>query len=336
MSEQNQGPKQRRAEDPLVAVVIPVYNVATTLDRCLQSVVGQTYPHLEVILVDDGATDESGGMCDDWAARDGRLRVIHKPNGGLSDARNAGIAQVTAPYTTFVDSDDYLEPDAIERLVRNLQETGADLSVVGVRDCFPNRSEAPDPRPRRTMSAEQALGDIFINETMMVGAYARLYPTWLTREVPFPKGRIHEDAFVVVDLFSRVGTVVADTAPGYNYWHNAGTITSAAYTPKDLDLIEAWDANQAKVARLYPALAPNAEYRCLRARFEVLDKMVLSRDVDPAAKRAVIGYLKAHRKAADANPYLQRARKFSIAALCVGEGCYRSLVKLNNRRRSVY
>ena len=94
---------------PLISIIVPVYNVQKSLNRCIKSLVAQTYPMLEIILVDDGSTDESGRLCDDWIARDSRVKVIHKSNGGLSDARNAGIDASHGDYLSFVDSDDYVD-----------------------------------------------------------------------------------------------------------------------------------------------------------------------------------------------------------------------------------
>lgn len=119
-------------KEPLISVVIPVYNVEPYLDRCLASLAAQTYRRIELIVIDDASADGSGGICDRWAAKEPRLQVVHLPvNGGLSAARNEGVRRATGEYLAFVDSDDQVEPELLEQLYRSLTETGADISICG-------------------------------------------------------------------------------------------------------------------------------------------------------------------------------------------------------------
>ena len=119
-------------DNGLVTVIVPVYNVECYLDKCISSIVQQSYNNLEIIVVDDGSTDGSPAICDGWAARERRIRVIHKENGGLSDARNAGLAVATGEYISFVDSDDWIKPQFIETLLVSLQAGKADIAECGV------------------------------------------------------------------------------------------------------------------------------------------------------------------------------------------------------------
>jgi len=130
----------------LISVIIPVYNVEPYLKKCLDSVVTQTYKEIEIILVDDGSTDGSGPICDEYAAQDKRIRVIHKRNGGLSDARNVGLDRCSGRYVTFIDSDDYVASDYVERLYRILVEYNADIAVC---DYFEFYDEEPVEHPKK-------------------------------------------------------------------------------------------------------------------------------------------------------------------------------------------
>ncbi|MBR6477099.1 MAG: glycosyltransferase, partial [Lachnospiraceae bacterium] len=123
----------------MISVVVPVYNVEKYLARCVESIRGQTFRELEILLVDDGSTDASGSLCDDLEGKDARIRVIHKANGGLSDARNAGLATATGEYVCFIDSDDWIEPDILERAAAAMEE--ADLVVWGYRKDFADEKE---------------------------------------------------------------------------------------------------------------------------------------------------------------------------------------------------
>lgn len=115
--------------NPLVTIVVPIYNVERYLDTCVESIVNQTYGHLEILLVDDGSPDDCGRICDEWAARDSRITALHKPNGGLSDARNYGIDRARGEYIYCVDSDDWIQPNLVERALTVAQETDSDMVV---------------------------------------------------------------------------------------------------------------------------------------------------------------------------------------------------------------
>lgn len=121
-----------------LSIIVPVYKVEQYLDKCVESILAQTFTDYEIILVDDGSPDNCGQMCREWERRDGRIRTIHKENGGLSDARNAGIDIAKGDYIGFVDSDDYIKPDMFEVLVANLERNNADISMCGYMDVYAN------------------------------------------------------------------------------------------------------------------------------------------------------------------------------------------------------
>ena len=122
--------------DKLISVIVPVYNVEKFLDKCISSIVNQTYKNLEIILIDDGSTDESVQICDKWQEKDNRVRLTHKENTGVSDTRNIGLEKTTGEYICFVDSDDYIEPDYIENLYKSLTENNADIASITYSSIF--------------------------------------------------------------------------------------------------------------------------------------------------------------------------------------------------------
>jgi glycosyltransferase involved in cell wall biosynthesis len=131
----------------LISVIVPIYNVERYLEKCIDSIIVQSYPDLEIILVDDGATDRSGLICDEWVQRDARIRVIHKENGGLSDARNAGIEIATGAWYMFVDSDDFITPDTIERMYNAAVSTESQMAVCNMVRIYDNGETEPIYRP---------------------------------------------------------------------------------------------------------------------------------------------------------------------------------------------
>lgn len=192
-----------------ISVIIPVYNVAPYLEKCLDSVCGQTYPNLEIIVVDDGSTDLSGKICDEYALRDPRIVVIHKENGGLADARNVGLSVAGGAYIGFVDSDDWIEKDMYERLYRLCEENNLDLVTARFReermDCTAAANHFTDEfvlLDRRSLLQSCVAGNQKILITNSV--WDRLYKKSILEGLSFPKGKCYEDVCFTINAFLRV------------------------------------------------------------------------------------------------------------------------------------
>ena len=189
---------------PLISVIVPVYNVENYLNKCVDSIVNQTYKNLEIILVDDGSTDKCPEICDEWAKKDSRIRVIHKENGGAGDARNAALDTVKSPLIGIVDSDDYILPDMYEKLYNALIENNTDLSVCtySLFDMYDN----PLPRQRimpefhcKVVSREEALNTFTNPEygSEYDFLWTKLYKSEVFNEIRFPKGNKHDDTATI-------------------------------------------------------------------------------------------------------------------------------------------
>lgn len=213
-----------------LSVVIPVFHVEQTLDRCVQSVLQQQVADMQVILVDDGSDDRCPLLCDQWALRDQRVSVIHQPNGGLSEARNAGIRQATGEYLTFVDSDDFLAPDTYAPL----------LSLLAKHPEY-DLLEFPCSRLQLSDSRYSDMNDYWLHGRAYLHTYAwnKLYRRQLFSNVRFPSGKVFEDVFTL-PLLLRHCHVVATTSQGfYHYTVNPEGITCKAGGPELLMLLEA-------------------------------------------------------------------------------------------------
>lgn len=322
--------------EPVVSIVVPVYNVERYLDACVQSLLDQELEAIEVILVDDGSTDGSSALCDRWAERDARIKVIHKANGGLSDARNIGVDAATAPYIGFVDSDDHVSPAMYRVLYENLVKEGADLSLCGMYNCYANRTIVPDRQDYLVLSDREAVELCLVGDLISVTAVNRLYPRELAREVRFPVGKTTEDGFTVIEFLSRVRTIVVDLRPQYYYEHREGTISTRPYGPGSCDVIEAYERNRALVEKRYPELLAVADFRCFWSRFVVLDSMLSPGASDDAAKRAeIVSYLRSHCGDILRNPYVGTARKVALLGLMLNVRVY-GLFQAMQRRRVGY
>lgn len=225
----------------LISIVVPVYKVEPYLDKCVSSIVNQTYKNLEIILVDDGSPDNCPAMCDAWAEKDNRIRVIHKPNGGLSDARNAGMSVATGELMAFVDSDDWIAPDMYEKLYHHLTEDGSDIAACGVQMVWENNTPPRLlTRPgSRTLNRDEAMQAIIEESWLKQPVYYKLYKSKLVRDICFPVGKYHEDVFWSYQAVGKTSKVSVSDYVGYYYLQRGGSIMGEGYSIKRLDAIEA-------------------------------------------------------------------------------------------------
>ena len=230
---------------PLISVIVPVYKVEAYLHKCVDSILAQTYENIEIILVNDGSPDNCGAVCDEYAANHNHVRVIHKENGGLSSARNAGVDIAGGRYIGFVDSDDYISPDMYEKLFNAIAD--ADLAIcncIWVDESGTPCEEVPQIKKEATLTREQALEILMEsrNNVAYVTAWNRLYKSELLKAVRFPVGKIHEDEFTVHHFFNECKKIAVITDGLYFYVQREGSITGLTgtqFTVKGLDGIDA-------------------------------------------------------------------------------------------------
>lgn len=204
-------------EHATVSVIVPVYHVKPYLNSCLDSILAQTYENLQIILVDDGSTDGSGSICDQYAARDPRIRVIHQENLGVSAARNAGLAAATGTWIGWVDSDDWIEPEMFARLLEGATQENADIALCGRYQEYPDRRVPFGPKSEAVLTGSAGLLSL-LEETQMDNAlYDKLYRRELFDGIRFPEGRTYEDLAVLYRVFEKADRILCLTQPLYHY-----------------------------------------------------------------------------------------------------------------------
>lgn len=215
----------------LISIIVPVYKVENYLDRCVESLVNQTYKNLEIILVDDGSPDSCGKRCDLWAEQDKRIKVIHKKNGGLSDARNYGINNASGEFVAFVDSDDWIEPQMYETLYNAIIENDCDIASCGVRRVWENKKECMLTK----LNGDHILNRIEAMEALMDSSYLimtvwnKLYKRQIVKDELFPVGKINEDEFWSWKIICKANRVISIEHPFYNYFQrNDGIMAQEA------------------------------------------------------------------------------------------------------------
>ncbi len=207
---------------PLISIIVPVYQVEKYLEKCINSIITQTYKNLEIILIDDGSTDKSPSFCDHFQAKDSRIKVLHQENGGLSYARNVGLKIATGDFIGFVDSDDWIEPNMYEVLMSALQETGADIAVCNRQYEFNDSESIPihmKSAKKKLYSAEEALRRLIIGDKIIHNAvWEKLYRRTIISDIKFPIGKIFEDSLWTTLVIGNAKLIICIDYPLYHYF----------------------------------------------------------------------------------------------------------------------
>lgn len=318
-----------------ISIIVPVYNVEAYLERCVESILKQTYTNLEILLVNDGSTDKSGELCDKLALRDHRIRVIHKENGGLSDARNRGIDEASSNLIGFIDSDDYIDEDMYETLYRQMVASKADLSMCGHYDVYHQIPEKQVAKIKTwELMPEEAIKMVMEAKILSVTAVNKLYKKALFEQLRFRIGKIAEDAFIMVDLIHQCSKIVATNEKKYYYVHRENSITTQKFSLKFLNVIEAYEQNAKIISENYPDLYDVAIMRLNWAYFYVLDRLLVDNDFkDKVLEDRLISYLKKNKKSILMDSRFTRARKMSFLALCLSRKLYLKILLAQTKRQ---
>ena len=237
-----------------ISVVIPVYNVEDYLHYAIDSLVNQTHKNFEVLLINDGSTDNSGKLCDKYAQEYDWIRVFHKENGGLSDARNYGVLKATNEWIFFLDPDDYIEPFTFELLTLIQAKYQADListKVQTTNEYEKFSKEQFNLESSQRVTKEEALELMLEDKVATVSACAKLYKKQILEMKPFPVGKIYEDFFVVAEHLRLAEQIVISPVVTYHYYRRPGSIVQSQFTDKRFDFFEAGEYNRNQIKQFY-------------------------------------------------------------------------------------
>ena len=300
----------------LISVIIPVYNVEKYLEKCINSVINQTYKNLEIILVNDGSTDNCPYICDEFAKKDNRIKVIHKQNGGLSSARNAGLDVANGQYIGFVDSDDYINPEMYQKLYEALISQNADLSICSYEEVT-EKGKSIDgfsPINDEILDANNAL--LKLNQEKFwyfVVTVSKLYSKNIFENIRFPENRINEDEFVIHEIFYNCKKIATIPNKLYYYVQRSGSITKSKKTIKNFDVIYAMFARVEfyklnNLNSLIPGAVKVCESMYVNIRMNIKYKNLLELKqillFDKKVKNFVLNYSKSNIKKLKYNFYI--------------------------------
>ncbi len=259
----------------MISVIIPAYNVLPYLERCVKSVVCQTYKDLEIILVNDGSTDGTGSLCERLAETDSRIKVVHKENGGLSDARNAGIDVAEGEFYSFIDGDDYIEPDTYEAMIAQMQDAGVSIVEGGMASTDEQGNTTIHMCPeRRKLSKEEAFINLFGTEKyIMESSCDKLFRSALFEHIRYKKGIINEDMELLPRVLDLCDSVVLLNKVIYHYIKRPGALTTSGYSLKRHEAIRIERDIYLMCKEKYPKLRPHASFYELKSLFVMLDNL---------------------------------------------------------------
>ena len=332
----------------LVSVIVPVYNILDCLERCVDSLLAQTYKKMEILLVDDGSTDGTGTLCDQLAEKDSRIRVFHKENGGSSSARNLGILQARGGYLGFVDSDDYVEPDMYERLLEVLRQHQGLMAQVGRNEIDAQGNRLPDicvPPPKlESVSAENFLRELLLHRgdcsfcTKLIHR-SLFFPEDASPRL-FPEGMLNEDFYLMIQMLSDSPQIWS--LPGYCYHvfyrigSNTRKQTKEEFSPVFVDIVNNADMVYDKVVRDFPQLESEAIRFNLYQRLDYLLHIPISRMTgENRMYRQVVAYLRAHRRDICRNPWLTRKNRVYLMLFATAPRTVRRIHRMTMKVRKL-
>ena len=301
-----------KSQTPLISVIIPVYNVENYLEKCIESLVSQTYHNLEIILVDDGATDCCPQLCDTWALKDSRIIVIHKTNGGLSDARNAGMQLAKGEYIAFIDSDDWIETEAFQKMLNRMIEDNSDVVSCGVKwvsESGKLLSEVSVAK-NEVIDMHTAVSEIISDGKLKQHVWNKLYKRNLIADIPFEKGKYHEDVFWSYQVFGRAKRVSLMIDSFYNYVQRSNSIMGERYSVNRLDALDAMLNRCKYIKSNFPDLYNKAMYSYIGSCMYNLQCAIISNQ-DKEVINNIIGRIE-YSKNGDSTEGLNRKNRFWI------------------------
>lgn len=314
-------------EEKLVSVIVPVYNVEKYLKRCIDSILNQSYSNLEIILVDDGSTDNSGKIVDEYGNLDKRIRVIHQKNQGLSAARNTGLEIMHGEYVTFIDSDDYVTNDYVSYLYKLISQTNfsCKMSLCSLMNVYASGKKVNcGDGSKAILSGKECIKEMCYQHLVDTCAYAKLAHRDLYNKVKFPVGKLYEDIGTTYLLFDQCDKIACGFEPKYFYVIRENSIVTGKYNSKKLELLTMTDKMAAYVSEKYPDLKDATLRRQVYARFSTLNQMFnVSKTEDLIERDKIIDFLKIHRTAILKNKLAPKRDKIAFIILSLGWNFYK-------------
>ena len=311
-------------QDKLISVVLPIYNVEDYLERCIKSVLNQTYKNFEIILVDDGSTDGSAELCDYYAEIENKVCVIHKKNGGLSEARNTGTMLAKGDYITYIDSDDYVDKDYIEYLYNLVKKYNTKVALCTHTVVFENGKKIVygNGKDSEVLDAYNCIKRMLYNDVVDTSAWAKLYDIELARKILYPQGKIFEDIATTYKFFLASGEIACGYSSKYYYMIRKNSIVGSSFNIKKLELIDMTDSMARDILQVYPDMKAAVLRRRVYSRFSTLNQMLDTKECSKE-KKEIIQFIKNNGNKILKDKNAPKRDKMAICLLKVSYNLYR-------------
>lgn len=320
-------------EKPLISVIVPAYNVEKFIGKCIDSILRQSFKDFEVLLIDDGAKDSTPEICDACAKKDSRIRVYHKENGGLSDARNYGIDRMQGKYVTFIDSDDYVDSGYFEYLYGLItQEEDIQIAICGKKSVREDENASPDPETfHEIITGERAVQKMLCGHGSGHSAWGKLYSADLWKTVRYPKGKIYEDYATTYRVMALVDKAAWGNAAMYFYVQHIESIMHQKCSRRSLSLVDIADEETEFIVKKWPALKQEALARKVTSELKCLQNILNAKNEEfDDYKQKIVEDVRRHKGELLASKKVALKTKIKIIALLLGERTFGFIYNLND------
>ena len=320
-------------EKPLISVIVPAYNVEKFIGKCIDSILRQSFKDFEVLLIDDGAKDSTPEICDACAKKDSRIKVYHKENGGLSDARNYGIDRMQGKYVTFIDSDDYVDSGYFEYLYGLItQEEDIQIAICGKKSVREDENASPDPETfHEIITGERAVQKMLCGHGSGHSAWGKLYSANLWKTVRYPKGKIYEDYATTYRVMALVDKAAWGNAAMYFYVQHIESIMHQKCSRRSLSLVDIADEETEFIVKKWPALKQEALARKVTSELKCLQNILNAKNEElDDYKQKIVEDVRRHKGELLASKKVALKTKIKIIALLLGERTFGFIYNLND------
>lgn len=294
----------------VISVIVPVYNVENYLKKCINSIINQTFKNLEIILVDDGSSDRSGDICDEYCKLDKRIKVIHKKNGGLSSARNIGIDNATGTYISFIDSDDWIEENLYEHCISLFREK-VDIINFGIQRNYSDGSFSDKKSDEyKLLNNKEAVISLNTFRNVDVSSCNKIYRRSLFNKIRFPEGKLCEDCYIMYKIFLKANRIVITPFIGYHYFKRIGSITQNKNV--NMDFIYAHYEQMIYLDKNYPDLAVIGESSYAFSNLTVYNTIIAKNIKNKKMIKEIRKNSRKYSRKVYFNPYLNTNKKIQF------------------------
>ena len=313
-------------KDRLVSIIVPVYNVEKYLSKCIESLINQTYTNIEILLINDGSTDNSKKICEQFKEKDSRIKLINKENGGLSDARNKGLQVAIGKYIAFVDSDDYVEKNYIETLYSLITKFNSEIAIADFRVIKSAKKIKESEIKEYSIIPEKAIEEMLYSDFYYISACSKLYKKELFENVEFPKGKMFEDVGTTYKLIIKANKIACTNKKIYNYVIRNNSITTSKFKKEHYDLIELTNTMCEDILQKFPNMEKGALRRKIYANISTLNRMLLSKETK--VDLDLVNYIKKTGKTILKDNKVPKRDKIAIILINLNLDIYKIFLKI--------